>query len=245
MRNLLRQENPASFINAVLRAAGHETVSAGRYRELVAELQEDRELAEAFDRAVPRLLEISPNKRFPSRSWQERMAGPRIRASIDVFYVLPRLLRPATTVETGVASGSMTAFLLAAICRNGTGRMISIDLPPVAGRAGMEWTAGESEVGFLVPAAYRGPWDLRADDAMNVLPTLERADLFFHDSDHSFAHQMFEYACAAKLLPRGGVLISDDITASPAFRLFTKGAGWAAFIPATNPNIGLAVPPST
>lgn len=240
-RGRVRRDTPR-FVNAVLRAAGRETIDDERYRGLVAEVRGDRELAAAYDRAVPRLLEINPDKKIGS--WEERMARPIMQAAVDVFFVLPRVLRPTVTVETGVASGSMTAFLLAAITRNGDGLMISIDLPPILGRGGMDWTAREGEVGLLVPSAYRGAWELRVGDAAKVLPTIERADLFIHDSDHSFAHQMFEYSCAARMLSRGGVLISDDINESPAFRLFTRGAGWASFVPETNRKIGVAVPTS-
>ena len=48
------------------------------------------------------------------------VSNPRgtVYAAADIFYVLPRLLRPTVLVETGVAAGSTTAFLLAAMRRS-------------------------------------------------------------------------------------------------------------------------------
>ena len=49
-----------------------------------------------------------------------------------LIYVLVRYLKPAQCLETGVYYGGNTAFLLAALARNGSGRLVSIDLPDSA-----------------------------------------------------------------------------------------------------------------
>ncbi len=61
-----------------------------------------------------------------------------------------REISPRCIVETGTASGAMTSILLTALCRNGRGRLVSIDLPPVAGKLTMEETIMPHEVGFFV-----------------------------------------------------------------------------------------------
>jgi predicted O-methyltransferase YrrM len=147
-----------------------------------------------------------------------------------LLYGLVRGLRPATIIETGTASGVSTTYLLAALHRNGEGRLVSIDLPFSAGEAGelQPIVAGTSigiydaspvpagkEPGWAVPDDLRGRWELRLGDARELLPpTLEELgeiQIFFHDSLHSRDHMLFEFEAAWPHLVRGGVLVADDI----------------------------------
>jgi hypothetical protein len=59
-------------------------------------------------------------------------------------YAICRSLRPRCVVETGVAYGVTTSYLLAALEANGGGVLHSIDLPPLARRA-------DNYVGLLIP----------------------------------------------------------------------------------------------
>lgn len=157
------------------------------------------------------------------------------------LYFLVRALRPATVVETGTANGSSSAYLLAAIDRNGTGRLVSIDLPFEAAAGGRHrplvagTTIGMDDVsplppgktpGWMVPEELRSRWDLRLGDARVLLPALvaEMSDigLFFHDSLHTREHMLFEFEAVWPHLATGGVLAADDIfqrkhDALPAF----------------------------
>ena len=49
------------------------------------------------------------------------------------LYALMRRLAPRTVVETGVCNGFSTAFILAALERNGAGELHSLDFPEVIG----------------------------------------------------------------------------------------------------------------
>jgi predicted O-methyltransferase YrrM len=42
-------------------------------------------------------------------------------------------------------------------------------------------------------------------------------DIWLHDSNHGQTWQSFEYSLAWNLLAPGGVLLSDDVDASPAW----------------------------
>ena len=202
----------------------------------------DRELAAQFERHLPRLRQVTPSKQIAN--WQERVA--RVSAGVDIFYVLPRLLRPSLVVETGVASGSMTSLLLAALNRNKHGTMLSFDLPPVAGKRSMDWSVkDDSEIGFLIPEAYKDRWSLTLGDATYELPKALQGrslDCFFHDSDHEFKHMTFEYALAAKHLAKNGWIVSDDITWNDSFYRFFGGLRAPMFVHEGNANIGVAVP---
>jgi predicted O-methyltransferase YrrM len=229
------------FVNSVLAALGRKALDQAQYDALRAELLNDSEMAAQYERNIPRLAKISPHKRIAN--WSERLG--KADAQTDIFFVLPRILRPTTVVETGVASGSMTSFLLAALHHNGHGALFSFDIIPKVGEFGMNWTvADSSEVGFLIPDCYRDRWNLAFADATYAMPRqfeAKQIDCFFHDSDHTYDHMMFEYAFAAKHLAPGGWIISDDITMTDAFPRYFA-AKMPVFIHKSNHNIGIAVP---
>jgi hypothetical protein len=63
---------------------------------------------------------------FSFHAWNDGDAG-----FVRAIWCLIRHLRPANVVETGVAHGMTSRFILEALESNGTGRLWSIDLPPV------------------------------------------------------------------------------------------------------------------
>lgn len=129
-------------------------------------------------------------------------------------YVVCRLLKPAVVVETGVAYGVTSSFILHALETNGKGVLYSIDLPPLARDA-------DKFVGVLVPAELRHRWKLFRGVNKRVLPSLlkelGRVDLFLHDSLHTYDNMKFELRRIVPYLSRPGVVISDDIHGNRAF----------------------------
>ena len=138
----------------------------------------------------------------------------------DIHYVFPeaaelyavvRAFKPEVIVETGVASGISSAHILRALAANGSGTLYSIDLPNVQQHSGLP--EGRTS-GWIVPDSLRGRWKLRLGDTWKLLPellgTLDRVDLFLHDSDHSYEAMIFEFEQAFPRLEQGGLLLSDD-----------------------------------
>src|SRR3954468_4155205 len=128
------------------------------------------------------------------------------------LYGLTRLLRPRLVAETGVADGRSSFLILAALTRNGAGTLHSFDVSDTAGRL-----VGEHPQWRLTILDSRAP-DRALRKALGALGPLE---LFFHDSDHMYLSQLFEYAEAWLHLAEGGVLASDDVDDSRAFLDFT------------------------
>jgi hypothetical protein len=152
--------------------------------------------------------------------------------STSFLYGLTRAMHPTVVVETGVNSGGSSRVILDALRRNGSGHLYSIDLPyhepwitSDGRRDGSHLPAGLS-TGFLVPEYLRNVWTLIEGDAKVELPALlgrlPEVDLFFHDSEHTFAHQMFEYDAVWPRLRSGGLLVSDDTNWSNAFDEFCR-----------------------
>jgi predicted O-methyltransferase YrrM len=158
------------------------------------------------------------------RKWDKSWGrGPRAAAWefrnnwlwCDYLYRMVRRYRPKTAVETGVFLGRSTTAILAAMNRNGFGHLISMDLP-VAMSAG--------ETGTLVPRELKPRWELRLGDSHALLPEVLRTgvDFFFHDSDHTYELQTFEYEAAWPALRAGGILGSDDTNRSTAWAEFLE-----------------------
>ena len=150
------------------------------------------------------------------------------------LYAVMRHLQPDVAVETGVANGFSTAFSLLALQKNGRGHLHSVDLPREVGRDYDEGTFYEgegragipsgAESGWLIPAELKERWTLIAGRTQDELPPLldrlGTIDFFMHDSEHSFECMWFEFGEAWPHLRPGGILVSDDVNSTDAFRRF-------------------------
>jgi len=129
-------------------------------------------------------------------------------------YLACRQLRPRVVVETGVAYGVTSAYVLQALEDNGYGELYSIDLPPLGKDA-------ERYVGYVIPQYLKMRWKLQTGSARSILPQVLREtgniDVFVHDSLHTYRHMKWEFQSALQALRPGGLLISDDIEVNRAF----------------------------
>ena len=164
------------------------------------------------------------------------LSGTISRYQAHRIYCITRKKNPRIVVETGVCNGYSTTFILLALHRNMKGRLYSIDLPKIAGREYEEDTFSKAQAGsiiprgkqsgWLVPEKYRKRWELILGRSQEKLPDLveklEHIDIFFHDSEHSYECQTFEYNQIWNKLTDGGLIISDDITTSNAFYEFAQ-----------------------
>ena len=137
----------------------------------------------------------------------------------EVLYSVLRLLKPSVVVETGVAAGMSSTFLLEALADNRRGELWSIDLPTV-GRVddGLEyWRPASAEPGWMIPSPLRDRWHLILGSSRDkLLPLLQRLgeiDLFLHDSEHTLRNMEFEYRTVWPFLRPGGCLLSHDVGA--------------------------------
>lgn len=136
-----------------------------------------------------------------------------------VVWCLGIHLKPQVAVETGVARGLTTRFLLEAMERNGVGRLFSIDLPPLTRRGQPD------ETGAAVPDSLRSRWTYVAGSSRRRLPALlnrlKRVDLFVHDSLHTTRNVLFELELVWQVLDDRGAIVVDDVDLSRGFELFT------------------------
>jgi predicted O-methyltransferase YrrM len=143
------------------------------------------------------------------------------------LYWLVRKLKPKTIVQTGVCNGLSSAFMVLGLVKNGPeGKLRAIDMPPIFDSEDAGWKIkgkiygvvipeGKSS-GWIVPDAYRDRFEVRSGDAKQLLPRMvddvDAIDLFYHDSDHTYDHMMFEFREAKRKLAPGGLIVGDDIS---------------------------------
>jgi predicted O-methyltransferase YrrM len=124
-----------------------------------------------------------------------------------------RALRPQHVVETGVDKGLGTCVIAAALLRNGSGRVTSLDINP--------------EAGYL---AKGEPWskvvDLVIGDSLASIGALDRpVDLFLHDSDHHTKHERREFTAVEPHLAPGALLLTDNVTATDVLMRHAEATG--------------------
>lgn len=141
-------------------------------------------------------------------------------ALVRAIWCLVRHRAPRHVVETGVAHGFTSRFILEAMERNGFGHLWSIDLPPLD-------PVLRAKIGIAVEDRLKHRWTLLLGSSRRQLPLLlDRLggiDLFIHDSLHTEANVRFEMREAWLKLNRGGALVVDDIDTNWGFRNAIRG----------------------
>jgi len=131
-----------------------------------------------------------------------------------ILYMLTLYIKPQIFLETGIANGTSSFFILSAIKKNGFGKLISVDI--------------KNDVGAIVPESLKDNWDLKIlegdlrNSFKNLVLSIQKIDIFLHDSDHSYSWQSFEYNIAFNKINKNGLFVSDDIDSSCAFIDFYK-----------------------
>jgi len=140
-------------------------------------------------------------------------------AFVRAIWCLSRHLRPINVIETGVAHGVTSQFILEALERNGSGHLWSIDRPP-SDRAWHE------QIGIAVDDRFRHRWSYIRGSSRRRLPgvlsQLGEIDLFVHDSLHNERNVRFEMDLAWAALRPGGAIVVDDIDMNRGFKSFTQ-----------------------
>ena len=146
------------------------------------------------------------------------------RALAQAIWCVTRHLGPERVVETGVARGVTSAFVLLALERNESGHLWSIDLPPVM-------PVWHSQSAVAVPESLKRRWTYVRGSSRRRLPQLldrlGAIDLFVHDSLHTEENMRFEMKAAWSKIRPGGVLVADDVDSNRGFGAFGSSVAGA------------------
>lgn len=134
-------------------------------------------------------------------------------------YGICRAFKPSLVLETGVAYGVTSAFILQALATNGHGILHSIDLPPLEPGA-------DQFVGAVIPERLKDRWCLHRGASKRVLPLLlekhGHVDVFVHDSLHTYKNISRELDTVTPHLASNAIVIADDVEGNRAFLDWVK-----------------------
>jgi predicted O-methyltransferase YrrM len=139
-----------------------------------------------------------------------------------LLFSLIRVYQPKIVVETGVANGVTTRVMMSALSEYG-GELNTFDILEASSTV----YSGNGNWIFHLLSSVGTPKDFR-----NQVSSFPDVDLWLHDSNHGSTWQEFEYRLAANKLSENGILVSDDIDASPAWAKVSKdilNRPWAIF----------------
>jgi predicted O-methyltransferase YrrM len=132
----------------------------------------------------------------------------------QLLYFLCKYTQPDIVIETGVANGFSSSYILSALDHLQHGKLYSIDdlvLP---------WHT-KQKIGSAIPKNLKTRQTLIIGNAAQELPKLLQElpliDIFIHDSNHTYQNMIEEFKIAWPALRKGGFLFSDDIYQHNAF----------------------------
>lgn len=124
------------------------------------------------------------------------------------IYAITRATRPMVVVETGVGPGTSSYAFLSAMKEYG-GSLYSFDLGVNYGEE-----SKPEKVGFVVPEDLKTNWVLTLGDSKKTLPDkigeIGRIGIFFHDSEHTYNHVMFELTTIQSHLSENFLILADN-----------------------------------
>ena len=136
------------------------------------------------------------------------------RDSAAYLFAVAERLRPEVSIEVGISYGFSTVFLLAALEKNGHGKLLGIDPGTDAGVQGVGATHAKT-----LGMENRFEWIHERSDV--ALPRLVaggmRAQLMFIDGMHTFDAALCDFTLAAQLCDEDGYVLLDDMW-MPALR---------------------------
>ena len=222
-------KNPANPIYSELRKLMHDSeIPEQRWSTILEETLKEV-------KTVPHAEQVFERKAFVEKYMEELEAkyGAYYKpgwVNLDdalFLYWVVRRLKPKVIVQTGVCNGLSSAFMMLALAKNGPdGTLHVVDMPPVFDSKDDAWKIKDKVYGvvipegktsgWIVPDAYQHRFEVLSGDAKLLLPgllkKLGKVDMFYHDSDHTYDHMMFEFKEAKNYLTKDGVIVSDDIS---------------------------------
>ena len=117
------------------------------------------------------------------------------------WYIIARIIKPQTIIETGVDKGMGAVILSEALIKNEKegfkGKYYGTDINP--------------EAGYLFDDIYRKKGKIIYGDSIESLKKIdEPIDLFINDSDHSAKYEADEYKTIINKLSKNSVILGDN-----------------------------------
>ena len=178
--------------------------------DLQNELNELNEHKKNFFKKIENLEYPSKEKPYPANYSMDDKSN-------FFIYALCRITKPNIIVETGVAYGLSSMYILHALHKNSIGKLYSFD------SIFRPWES-KKMIGSIIPDELKANWEFineRSSDKLKpLLNKIGKVDIFIHDSLHTYRNMMYEFKTAWPFIKNNGFLISDDISDNNAFADF-------------------------
>ena len=166
---------------------------------------------------INNFFERLDDKQYPSKTNPYLSAYRLDSKSSLLLYILCKLIKPEKVVETGVAYGLSSSYILQALDENDYGKLFSIDY------VFRPWESKQM-IGAIIPTHLRKRWNfvygIASQKLKSLLDSLGTIDIFFHDSQHTYRNMKYEFDTVWPFLKKGGFILSDDISGNNAFYEF-------------------------
>ncbi len=168
----------------------------------------------------PYITELEKQKKETVKlpEWSKGNVGALSVQAGRQLYDLVHRYTPSLVVETGVARGVSTAYILIAMRNNGVGHLHSVDILPNAG--------------ILVNDDLKDRWTFHIGKSQYILSTLDLngIDIFIHDSLHTYENMLWEFRWAYPRVKEGGLIICHDVHMNDSFFDFVEEIDEAMFL---------------
>lgn len=236
----LLMKHPQEFTDRVINRLGRgsqtdlgkEHFVSAKLNDIIPWEQGLKVLEETFGEAVHQVLQEPALQEVETHISSEINSLSGVRATIPLdynadfslgrfCYLICRLTKPKVFIETGVAYGVKTCFILKALQQNKSGTLHSIDLPPLMPNV-------DRSMDCLIPQQLKSRWKFHRRSSRRFLPRLLRrvgkVDVFLHDSDHSYTNTYFELHTVTPALSVNAIAIADDVDSKAAWPIWIDEA---------------------
>lgn len=159
--------------------------------------------------------EVNSNKVYP-------MIYNLDKSFCRFLFFLSIYTKPDLVIETGIANGFSSSYILLALNQINRGNLVSFDYLFKS-----EQTI--DSLGNAIPNYLKNRHNIILGDATKELKKFfsnnKAVDIFLHDSEHTYKHMMEEFQIVWPYIKNNGFLLSDDVSNNDAFLDFANKVG--------------------
>jgi len=187
------------------------------FSKLCLEKNITSETFSVLEHHIDDFIKTKKNEKYPSTNYPYSIDFGLDRSVCRLLFFLCKSIKPEIVVETGIANGFSSSYILLALSSLKNSKLISVDdlfLP---------WHTKE-KIGAAIPNHLKNKQELIVGNAVTELKklfkTITSIDIFIHDSLHTYKNMTDEFNLAWPHIKNGGFLISDDVSLNGAFLEF-------------------------
>jgi len=163
---------------------------------------------------LEKFIEKKQQEKFPSELNPYLIISSLDKGASRLLFSLTLFTEPEVILETGVANGFSSSYILQALKILNKGKLISLEY------LYFPWHTKKG-VGLAIPNELKEKQEIVAstlsDELIDVIDKTRPIDIFLHDSAHTYNHMLKEFRIAWPNIKKGGLLMADDVGFQDAF----------------------------